>query len=185
MRGCGVGALLIGAVVLFLGAIAFALLASPSGGPSATPIPVSTAAVQRFETKVANVQGATTTTTIEIDEEEATSKLVELLATEPSAPKIDQPQITFRDGKVHLSGVSRDTPIAINVVVTGRIEVVEGRPKIVVENVEAGRLPVGGALQSQVNQLVAEQDRLIGDLPIRVTKVEVGEGKLMVTGEPK
>jgi hypothetical protein len=141
--------------------------------------------VLRFETKVANVQAATAPTTIEIDEEEATSKLADLLATEPSAPNIDQPQITFRDGKVHLSGVARDTPIPINFVVTGRVEAIDGRPQIIVEKVEAGRLPVGGALQSQVDQLLAEQDRLIGNLPITVTEIQILEGKMVVTGEPK
>lgn len=185
MRGCWLGLFLVVSVVVFLGAIAFALLTPPGGGPQTTPIAVSTAEVMRFETKVANVQVATTPTTIEIDEEEATSKLANLLATEPSAPNIDQPQITFRGGKIHLSGISRDTPVAINFVVTGRVEAVDGRPQITVENVETGRLPVGGALRSQVDQLLADQDRLIGDLPITVADIQVLEGKMIVTGQPK
>ena len=185
MRGCWLGLFLVVSVVVFLGAIAFALLTPPGSSPQTTPIAISTAAVMRFETKVANVQVATAPTTIEIDEEEATSKLAVLLATEPSAPNIDQAQITCRDGKVQLSGISRDTPIAINFVVTGRVEAVDGRPQITVEKVEAGRLPVGGALQSQVDQLLTDQDRLIGDLPITVTDIQVLEGKIVVTGEPK
>ena len=185
MRGCWLGFFLVASVVVFLGAIAFALLAPPGGGPRTTPVPVSTAAAMRFETKVANVQVATAPTTIEIDEEEATSKLVTLLATEPSAPNIDRPQITFRDGKIRLAGVARDTPIPVNFVVTGRVEAVAGRPQITVEKVDAGRLPVGDALQSQVEQLLADQDRLIGDLPITVTEIQVLEGKMVVTGQPK
>ena len=186
MRGCFLGLFLVAAIVVFLGAVAFALLApTPALPPQFTPVAVSTAAAARFDGKIATVQGAPTPTTFEIDEEEATSRLVALLASEANAPKIDKPQIAFRNGKVYLSGVSNDTPIAIGFVITGRIEAVEGKPKIVVETVEAGRLPVSGALRSQVDDLVAQQDRLIGDLPIYITDVQVREGTLVVTGRPR
>jgi hypothetical protein len=148
-------------------------------------VAASTAAAARFDTKIATVQGASAPTTIEIDEEEATSRLVTLLATEANAPKIDKPQIAFRNGKVYLSGTSNDTPIPIGFVITSRVEAVEGRPKIIVENVEAGRFPVSGALRSQVDELVAQQDRLIGELPIAITDVRVLDGKLVVTGRPR
>lgn len=186
MRGCWLGLFLVASIVVFLGAIAFAMLAPPAGlPPHFTPVPVSTAAVARFDGKIATVQRATEPTTIEISEEEATSKLVTLLATEPSAPRVDQPQIAFRDGKVYLSGVARDTPVAISFVVTGRVEAIDGRPRVTVEGVEAGRLPVAGVLQSQVDQLVADQERLIGEVPIYVTEVRVLDGTLVVTGRPK
>lgn len=185
MRGCSIGLFLAGSVVIFLGAVAFAMLATPAGSPQTTPVAVSTEAVVRFDSKIATVQNATQPTTIEIDQEEATSKVAALIASEPDAPKVDKPQVAFRDGKVILSGVTGDTPIPISFVVTGRIEAVDGRPKVVVEKVEAGRLPIAGALQSQVDSLVAEQDRLIGDLPVYVTDVQVLEGKLVVTGRPR
>ena len=185
MRGCSAGLFFVAAVVVFLGAVAFALLSTPPGSPQLTPVPVSTEAVARFDIKIATVQAATEPTTIEIDEEEATSKIAALIASEPEAPNVDKPQVAFRDGKIRLSGVTSDTPIPINFVITGRIEAVDGRPKVVVEDVDAGRLPIGGALQSQVDSLVAEQDRLIGELPVYVTEVQVLEGKLVVTGRPK
>ncbi|MFN8535969.1 MAG: hypothetical protein U0232_00640 [Thermomicrobiales bacterium] len=56
--------------LLFLGAVAFAMLATPAERPPAfTPVPVSTEAVGRFDTKIATVRNATAPTTIEIDEE--------------------------------------------------------------------------------------------------------------------
>ncbi len=186
MRGCFLGLFLVAAIVVFLGAVAFALLApTPALPPQFTPVAVSTAAAARFDTKIATVQGATAPTTIEIDEEEATSRLVALLASEANAPKIDKPQIAFRNGKVYLSGVSNDTPFPISFVITGRVEAVEGRTKIIVENVEAGRIPVSGALRSQVDDLVADQDRLIGELPIYIEQIQTLDGKLVVTGRPK
>ena len=96
-----------------------------------------------------------------------------------------EPQVSFRDGRIYLSGVTSDTPIAINFLITARVDVADGKPKVIVENVEAGRLPVPGALRSQVDDLVAKQERLIGDLPIYVSDVQIGNGKLVVTGQPK
>lgn len=186
MRGCWLGLFLVGSIALFLGAVAFAMLATPAERPPAfTPVPVSTEAVGRFDTKIATVRNATAPTTIEIDEEEATSKVADLLADEPDAPAVDKPQVTFRDGKVYLSGVTSDTPIAISFLITARIEVADGKPKVIVENVEAGRLSVPGALRSQIDHLVAQQERLLDDLPIYVTDVQVLDGKLLVTGQPK
>lgn len=186
MRGCWLGLFLVAAVVVFLGAVAFAMLAQPAGmPPQSPPVPVSTAAAVRFDGKVATARRATEPATVEITEEEATSKLAESLASEPSAPKVDQPQVIFRAGKVYLSGVSRDTPIPITFVVTGRVEAVAGRPRVTVEQIEAGRLPVTGALQAQVDRLIADQDRWIGDLDVYVTEVRVFDGKLAVTGRPK
>jgi len=186
VRGCFFGLFLVAAIVVFLGAVAFALLApAPGLPPQFTPVAVSTAAAGRFDTKIATVQAATGPTTIAINEEEATSRLVALLATEANAPKIDRPQIAFRNGRVYLSGTSNDTPIPIGFVITGRVEAVEGKPKIVIENVEAGRFPVSGALRSQVDTLVAEQERLLGEQPIYVTEVQVLDGKLVVTGRPR
>jgi hypothetical protein len=185
VRGCSIGLFLVASIVVFFGAVAFALLSPPAGSSLFTPVPVSTEATGRFDTKIATVQSATGPTTIEIDEEEATSKVAALIADEPGAPKVDKPQVAFRDGKVHLSGVTSDTPIPISFVITGRIEAMDGRPKVIVEEVDAGRLPIGGALQSQVDSLVAEQDRLIGELPVYVTEVRVLAGRLVVTGRPR
>jgi hypothetical protein len=186
VRGCWLGLFLVSAIVVFLGAVAFALLATPAEKPPQfTPVPVSTEAAGRFDTKFATVRSATEPTTIEITDEEATSKVAELLANESDAPKVDKPQVAFRDGKVYLSGTTSDTPIAINFLITARIEVADGKPKVIVEDVAAGRLPVPGALRSQVDDLVAEQERLMDDLTINVTDVQVLDGKVVLTGQPK
>lgn len=186
MRGCWQGLFLVASVAIFLGAVAFALLATPAERPPGyTPVAVSTEAVGRFDTKLATVQSATEPTTIEISEEEATSKIADLLASESDAPALSNPQVSFRDGKVYLSGETTDTPITINLLITTRIEIVDGKPKVILEDVSAGRLPVPGPLRSQVDDLVAEQERLMDDLPIYVTDVQVQDGKLVVTGQPK
>lgn len=186
MRGCLVGVVLVAAVAAFVGAVAFALGAPPTGlPPQFTPVPVSTVAAARFDAKLATAQAANAPTTVAISEEEATSKLVALLASEPSAPQIDRPQVAFRDGKVYMSGTTADTPIPIAFVITGRVEAVEGRPRVVVEQVETGRLPVSGPLRSQLDRALAEQDQLFGTLPIYVTDVRSGDGTLTLTGRPK
>src|SRR5438105_1817136 len=92
-----------------------------------TPVPVSGAAASSFDGKVATVQSAPAPVTVQFDDQEATSKLVETLAAEPSAPRIENPQVAFRDGKIYLSGVSRDTIVPVNIVIVGSIEARDGK----------------------------------------------------------
>jgi hypothetical protein len=186
VRGCLQGLVLLAAVLVFLGAVAFMLLSRPpEQAAQLTPVPVSSAAASSFDGKVATVQGAIAPVTVEFDEQEATSKLVEALAAEPSAPRIENPQVTFRDGKIYLSGVSRDTIVPVNILITGRIEVRDGKLVTTVERIDTGRLPLPEALRDQIIGLASDPDLLNDGLPIAVNDVRVLNGRLELTGQPK
>ena len=186
MRGCVVGLFMLALVAALLAGVAYLLLLqAPPREASATPVPVSSAAAQRFDQKLATMSNASAPVTIEIDNQEATSKLVEALAANPDAPRLDNPQVTFRDGKVYLSGTTRDTPLPVNILVVGRVEARDGRLVTEVETIDTGRFPLPGALRDQIARAATDVERLNRQLPIYVTEVRVLDGRLAVTGRPK
>jgi hypothetical protein len=186
VRGCLQGLVLLIALLVFGGAVAFMLLSQPpETARQLTPVPVSSAAAGSFDAKLATVQSAPAPVTVEIDDQEATSKLVEALAAEPSAPQIDDPQVAFREGRVYFSGTSRDAPIPVRVVIVGRVEARDGRLITTVEQIDTGRFPLPGAMRDQIIDIASDTDRLNDELPIVVHEVRVLDGRMVLTGEPK
>lgn len=186
MGGCFKGFVLVGALLVFLGSGAFWFLSRPpEAAQQLTPVVVSTAAAASFDQKLALLQAAPEPMTIEITEQEATSKLAATLATEPNLPQIENPQMAFRDGKVILSGVSHDAPIPITLIVTGRVEVRDGKLVATVERIDTGRFPLPSAIQTQLTDLATDTNRLNEELPIVVNDVRVVDGRLVLTGQPK
>ena len=186
MRGCATGLLVLVLVAALLAGVAYVLLGqTPPGAAVATPIPVSTTAVQSFDRKIATVQQASGPVTVEITEQEATSKLQETLATDPEAPKFDNAQIAFRDGKMHLSGTERETPIPVTILVIGQIEARNGQLVAVVEQVDTGRAPLPDAFKEQIVSTLSDLETLNKYLAIFVTDARVVDGHLALTGHPK
>jgi len=186
MRGCLSGLLIVVLVALAGGAYYF--LTRPSDlARSLATVPVSTAAAQSFDKKIATLQAApaSTSTQIEITEQEATSKLVETLADDPTAPAIENPQVAFRGGKVIVSGISHDAPIPITVVVIGTVSARDRKLVTNVERIDTGRFPLPGPIQQQITDLATNTDQLNEALPITVDNVQTLEGRLLVTGKPK
>ena len=107
------------------------------------------------------------------------------LAAEPGAPRIDGAQVAFRDGKVYLSGTSRDAPIPVRVVVAGRIEAREGRLVSTVEQVDTGPVPLPAPLRARITDAASNLDALNEGVPIYITDVRVLDGRLVLTGRPK
>ncbi len=186
MRGCLHGLLILVVLLVVLAGAAYYFLTRPSAlSQSLATVPASTAAVRSFDRKVATLQATSASTQIEISEQEATSKLVETLAAEPTAPKIENPQIAFRGGKVIVSGVSHDAPIPITVVVVGTVAARDGKLVTTVERIDTGRFPLPAPIQEQITGLATNTDQLNEALPIVVDDVQVLEGRLLVTGRPK
>lgn len=187
MRGCLTGLVLLILVAALLAGVGYYLLTqSAPRAASTTPIPVSSAAVRSFDDKVATVQQASGPVTVEITDQEATSKLAETLAAHPSAAPIENPQVAFRDGKIYISGASRDTPIPVSVLVIGRAEARDGLLVVTIEQVDSGRVPLPSSAKEQiVNIATTGVNSLNSQLPIYVTEVRVLDGRLVLTGRPK
>jgi hypothetical protein len=187
MRGCLTVLILL--VLVGAGLVAAYVLLSRQPNVTArlqlTPAPVSGTAAMRFDQKVATLQSAPAPMTVEITEQEATSKLAEALAADPSAPHIDNPQVAFRDGQIYLSGVTRDTPVPIIVVVYGHVQARDGQLYATVDGIDTGQLPLPGPLKEQLVSRATDLSALNSELPIYVEDVQVREGRLALTGRPK
>ena len=186
MRGCMTVGVVLVAIVVFLGVVGAFLLTRPSTlGAGITPVAVSSAAVGSFDRKYATAQAAAAPVTVEITDEEATSKLVLELAREPGAPRIEGAQVNFRGGKVYLSGTSREGPIPVRIVIVGRVEARDGQVVPVVEQIDTGRVPLPASVRDQIAEATTNLDALNADLPLYVTEVRVLDGRMQITGRPK
>lgn len=186
MRGCVNTLILLIALGVLGAAVAYALLTRPPElAADLTPVPASGTAVARLDAKIATVQVANEPVTIEIDEEEATSKLAATLAADPNAPAIDNPQIHFRDGQIYLTGTYRDALVPVNVLVVGRVEARDGLLVTTVDRIDTGRFPLPDSIKAQLIDLASDNDRLNRELPIVVTDVRTLDGRVVLTGRPK
>ena len=188
MRGCLTGLLIVVILLVVLAGGAYYFLTRPSDlARSLATVAVSTAAAQSFDNKIATLQAAPTSTStqIEITEQEATSKLVETLADDPTASKIENPQVAFRGGKVIVSGISHDAPIPITVVIVDTVAARDGKLVTNVERIDTGRFPLPGPIHDQITGLATNTDQLNEALPLTVDDVQTLEGRLLVTGKPK
>ena len=186
MRGCLPVLAVVVAVALFLVVVGAVLLSQPPAlGAGITPVAVSSAASERFDHKLATVQSAAAPVTVEFTDEEATSRLVAALASEPGAPRVDGAQVAFRGGKVYLSGTAREGPIPVRVVVVGRVEARGGRVVPTVEQIDSGPIPLPASVRNQITDAATNLEALNEGLPIYITDVRVLDGRLVLTGRPK
>lgn len=167
-------------------AVAFALLTrSPAQALEFTPVAVNSTAAARLDAKIATVHGADAPVSIEIDDEEATSKLAETLASDPALPTIENPQVHFRDGQIFVSGIYRDGPVPVSILMVGRIEARDGRLFTTIDRIDTGRFPLPDSMKGQLTDYATDINHLNNRLPITVTEVHTLDGRLVVAGQPK
>ena len=158
---------------------------------AATPVPVSSAAVGNFDTKVNQIIAAppNTDVTVELTDEELTSKFAQTVSEERAAigADIQNPQVSVHDGRFSRGAMTKSDsfPVRVNLVVVAVPTAENGKLMLRVERVESGRFPLPGSITDQIVANV-QNDALINDnLPIYVDRVEVLDGKLRLTGRPK
>jgi uncharacterized protein YpmS len=158
---------------------------------AATTVPVSSAAAGNFDTKVNQIVNAppNTDVTVELTDEELTSKFAQTVREERAAigADIQNPQVSVHDGRVFAGGKAKSDsfPVRVDLVIVAVPTAVNGKLILRVERVESGRFPLPSSITDQIVANV-QNDALINDnLPISVDRVEVLNGKLRLTGRPK
>jgi len=116
-----------------------------------------------------------------ITEKEVNSKLAEILA-EGELP-LEEILINFGEGyflvyaKVDVPGVDAKTGAK------GQIQSVNGDPKVALEDLNLGKLPLPQAVSSGVEELLNIMLRLrLADLPLETTDVEISNRQLTIAG---
>jgi len=182
-------------ILIVLATLALAVLACSVfvGGPDypATPVPVSTTAVQSLKTQV--TQAAATAAesgaiTLKITEEQLTSYLTVYLQSQPNLP-ITNPQVQLQNGQMKVLGKVQQGMFSANISMTMNVGVDQnGQPKITITQEDFGPIPAPQGLNEAASAFVAEA--LTGSLGpaatgFRLESISIVNGVMTVTGRVK
>lgn len=166
---------------------------SPPIQAKMVPILPSPDAAQSFDQKISSAKdeidaaadaGQKKEITLTITDKEVNSKFIELRA-KGELPARDA-SINFGDGQF-LAYAVVDTPgINAKTAMIGQVEIVNGYPKIVIEDFNLGKLPLPESADRRVEQLLNVMVRLqLGDVPLEITNIQIKDHELAVTGTTK
>ena len=197
------------AVALIGGGGGYYLLTRPvpppvsSGLPAAAPTPTPPPQVveeraqslenklSAFQQQVDQAQQGTTPAPfrLEITEDEANAMVLRDLPKlneqmKGSSLAVTSVQAAFRDGKLKAVSQGEMSGFKANLNMEGSIALEAGKPKLVVEKLDLGLLPLPGALKEQITALVQDMFGQVLQVNPNVTvqKVTVADGKLVLEG---
>jgi hypothetical protein len=166
---------------------------SPSILGRAAPVAVTADASQSFDDKLKSadtqIKAAVEArekreVSLVITENEANSKLVQMLA-EGQLP-LKRILINFGDGYFLTYAVLDAPVIDAKTGTIGRIEIVDGKPKIAVDEFNLGKLPLPESAKARVEQLANIMVSLqLADVPLDITSVQIKDRQLTITGTTK
>jgi hypothetical protein len=119
-----------------------------------------------------------------ITEQEINSVLANVLA-EGQLP-LKGILINFGDGYFLTYAVVEAPVIDAKTGTMGRIEITDGKPKIVIDEFNLGKLPVPVSFKARVEQLANIMvNSEIADIPVEITSVQIKDHQLIMTGTTK
>jgi hypothetical protein len=166
---------------------------SPSILERAVPVSLTPDAAQSFDKKfeLANTQIKAAVAarekrevTLVITESEANSKLSNVIA-EGQIP-LKKVLINLGNGSF-LTYAVLDTPVIdARTATIGRIEIVNNKPKIVIDEFNLGKLPLPESATARVEQMANIMVNLeLAGVPVDITSVEIKDHQITVTGTTK
>jgi hypothetical protein len=147
------------------------------------PIVVSTESAAQLESRIQqNLTGEPGAQFIlRMSDEEVTSLVATKLAQYDESP-VTQPQIWFTKGKIYGTGqLANIVPVSTPFYVVTSTRIVDGQIEIVVEDIEAGALPIPDGVVDTLSQSVNETLQEL-QLDVEVTAIEVLEGEIVIQG---
>jgi hypothetical protein len=191
IKGIIMGIGVIGILVIIFLVTGFYLYSlSPSILARAVPVAVTADAAQSFDNKLDTADsqikaaveaGQKKEVTLTITESEANSKLVQMLA-EGQLP-LKRVLVNFGDGNF-LAYAVVDAPVMDAKTGTiGRITITDGKPKVVIDEFNLGKLPLPQSAKARAEQianiLLSSQ---IAGVPLDVTSVQIADHQLTIIG---
>jgi len=179
-------------VALIIGYYLYSL--SPRIQERMIPVAVSADAAQSFDQKLDALEsqikaavdtGESKQVSLVITENEINSKLVQMLA-EGELSQLKRVLINLGDGYFLIYAVV-DTPgIDAKTGSMGRVEIIEGKPKVVIDEFNVGKLPLPQSINRRAEQLMNIIVSLqLPEMPPDITSVEIKNHELTVTGTTK
>ena len=147
------------------------------------PIVVSTESAAQLESRIQqNLEGEPGGQFIlRMSDEEVTSLVATKLAAYDESP-VTNPQIWFTKGKIYGTGrLTSVVPIETPFYVVTSTRIVDGQVEVVVENVEAGAIPIPESVIDTLSQSVNETLQEM-QLDVQVTAIEILEGEIVIQG---
>ena len=195
MKALKIFGIVIGSIVglvIIVGAVVWILMSLPSGIASrVTPVESSPEAARELDTKwdeftstVAQAEPGTEVT-LTLTQEEVNSKINEELKTVdlPEGFSIENVNVNLVDGKLLLSADAKYLIFTGKAGIEASVEIVNGSPSIVVQDVDMGKLPIPQNLQDQLKNLIPEEGLIqSSDLPFNTQNIEIINGELIIEG---
>jgi hypothetical protein len=175
------------AFALLLGYYLYSL--SPQIQARLIPVSVSAEAVQSFDQKIDELEnqieaavdaGQNKEVSLIITESEVNSKFVQMLA-EGELPMLKRILINFGDGYFLIYAVVDAPGIDAKTGLMGQVEVIEGEPKIVIDEFNLGKLPIPKSVDKRVEQLLNIIVSLqLPEVSLDITSVEIKDQQMTV-----
>ena len=163
---------------------------SPSILSRAIPVGVSPEAAQSFDEKLETADTQIKSAiearekreiNLTITESEANSKLVQLLA-EGKLP-LKRALVNFGDGSFLMYAVIDAPVIDAKIAGIGQIVTADGKPQIVLDEFNLGKLPLPASAKARAEQLANVFMSLqIADVPLDITDVQFADHQIIITG---
>ena len=123
--------------------------------------------------------------TLILIEEEVNSRLNELATGGQLPMRMRDIRVHFDEGVVKCSAIV-DLVIDVQVAVEAKIGIQDGKPDITIEQFYLGRLPIPKTLTYNViAALIDGADKRLQSLPIKLTRIVIGNGWMIISGEVK
>jgi hypothetical protein len=185
----------IGVMVIFTLLIGYYLYSlSPRIQESLIPVAVSADAAQSFDQKLDTLKsqikaavdaGESKQVSLVITENEINSKFVQMLA-EGELPALKRILINFDDGYFLIYAVVDAPGIDAKTGSMGRVEIIEGEPRVVLDEFNLGKLPLPKSVNKRVEQLLNIIVRLqVPEMSLDITGVEIKNHEFTITGTTK
>ena len=181
----------LGILVIFALITGFYLYSlSPSILGRAVPVAVTADAAQSFDQKLESIDSQIEAAVearekrevnLTVTEEEVNSKLVQMLA-EGQLP-LKRVLVNFGDGYFLAYAVFDAPVIDAKTGTIGRVDIVDGKPKVIIDEFNLGKLPVPDAAKIRVEQLanLVVSSETAG-IPIDINSVEIANHELIING---
>lgn len=159
------------------------------------PIAVTPVAAKSFDEKVGAIEkaaddakrtGRATPIEVTFTEQELTSKLAQMTFSGTGGLVATDLQVHFAGGNVVTTSKVNVQGFSLNVGIVATPVVEAGQAKLVIKEIQTGGIPIPDALKQQIQaQLGQAIDPSALGLPFEVTKVQVQDGKVVISGTAK
>jgi len=198
MKALKVFGIVIGSIIglaVILVAVVWILMSLPSGIASGvTPVESSPEAARELDAKWEEFTSTVaqskpgTEISLTLTQEEVNSKInEELKAVDlPEGFSIENVNVNLVDGKLLLSADAKYLIFTGKAGIEASVEIVNGNPSIVVQDVDVGKLPIPQNLQDQLEDLIPKEGVIqLSDLPFNTQNIQIVNGELIIEGATK